>query len=52
MNTCIKYHSYLKEGYGANMDDEDWNTYWSTSVLVKNNIIFSWQSENRDEHMH
>ena len=25
MNTCIKYHSYLKEGYGANMDDEDWN---------------------------
>ena len=25
MNTCIKYHSYLKEGYGANMD-EDWNT--------------------------
>ena len=27
MNTYIKYHSYLKEGYGANMDDEDWNTY-------------------------
>ena len=26
MNTCIKYHSYLKEGYGTNMDDEDWNT--------------------------
>ena len=25
MNTCIKYHSYLKEGYGANMDDEYWN---------------------------
>ena len=26
MNTCIKYHSYLTEGYGANLDDEDWNT--------------------------
>ena len=43
MNTCIKYHSYLKEGYGANMDDEDWNTDLplcsSTKIKQSSNVV-------------
>ena len=40
MNTCIKYHSYLKEGYGANMDDEDWNTYLPLRSSTEMNQLF------------
>ena len=40
MNTCIKYHSYLKEGYGANMDDEDWNTDLPLCSSTKMNQLF------------
>ena len=40
MNTCIKYHSYLKEGYGANMDDEDWNTDLPLCSSIKMNQLF------------
>ena len=40
MNTCIIYHSYLKEGYGANMDDEDWNTDLPLCSSTKMNQLF------------
>ena len=40
MNTCIKYHSYLKEGYGANMDHEDWNTDLPLCSSTKMNQLF------------
>ena len=40
MNTCIKYHSYLKEGYGANMDDEDWNTDLPLCSSTEMNQLF------------
>ena len=40
MNTCIKYHSYLKEGCGANMDDEDWNTDLPLCSSTKTNQLF------------
>ena len=40
MNTCIKYHSYLKVGYGANMDDEDWNTDLPLCSSTEMNQLF------------
>ena len=41
MNTCIKYHSYLKERYGANMDDEDWNTDLPLCSSTEMNQLFN-----------
>ena len=40
MNPCIKYHSYLKEGYAANMEDEDWNTDLPLCSSTKMNQLF------------
>ena len=40
MNTCIKYHSYRKEGYGANMDDEDWKKDLPLCSSTKMNQLF------------
>ena len=51
---CFSFSSPVGETkYMIGLLIQNWFCQWgSTSVLVKNNIIFSWQSENRDEHMH
>ncbi len=51
---CFSFSSLVGETkYMIGLLIQNWFSQWgSTSVLVKNSIIFSWQSENRDEHMH